>query len=71
MVLIVDSDATYLVLPQDNSRITDYCQLGPMPRNKPNRTILIECNTLYRVIYSVVEAKRGEISTLYKKSIPI
>ena len=75
MILHVDSDAAYLVLPKAKSRIAGYYYLTdhpsstlPPPRNGP---LLVECKTLKHVVTSAAEA---EISALYhnaKTAIPI
>ena len=61
MILEVDSDATYLVMPQARSRFAGYFCLLNNP-NTPNRlvhngVILIECRTIKHVVSSSAEAE--------------
>ena len=60
MILHVDSDAAYLVLPKARSRIAGFLRL----RNKQNNThkqengaILVECKALRWVVTSAAEAE--------------
>ena len=72
MILSVDSDASYLVLPKAHSHIAGFFQLkdgkDSHTRNSPQ---LVECKTIKHVVSSVTEA---EISALFhntQTSIPI
>ena len=62
MILHVDTDAAYLVLPQAKSRIAGYFYLSNLPSNfeKPhakfNGAIHVECRTLKYVAASAAEA---------------
>ena len=61
MVLEVDSDASYLVLPKARSRYAGYFRMLHK-KNKPNRhihngAILIECKTIRHVVSSAAEAE--------------
>ena len=65
MRLHVDSDATYLVLPNARSRIAGYYYLSknitPLSTSPPsiplNGAILIECKTIRHVVTSAAEAE--------------
>ena len=67
MILHVDSDAAYLVLPNAKSRIGGYFYLSSTPPTnvnsnpKPmkNAPILIECSSLKHVVASAAEAECG------------
>ena len=58
MILHVDSDAAYLVMPQARSRIAGYYQLLDYPTKGGaiNGPILIECKTIRNMVASVAEA---------------
>ena len=66
MILHIDSDASYLVLPGAKSRIAGYFQLirnknsAPFPKGI-NGAILVECKTLKHVVASAAEAETGGI----------
>ena len=66
MILHIDSDAAYLVLPEAKSRIAGFYQLTNTARpNTPSFTngpLLVECKTLRHVVSSAAEA---ETSALY------
>ena len=61
MILHVDSDAAYLVLPKARSRIAGYYYLSSHPNitkhAKLNGAILVECKTLRHVVSSAAEAE--------------
>ena len=67
MILHVDSDAAYLVLPHAKSRVGGYFYLSSTPPTninnipKPmrNAPILIKCSTLKHVVASAAEAECG------------
>jgi len=67
MILHVDTDATYLVLPKARSMIAGYYYLAQYPTTdaipKPtlNGTIHVECKTLKHVA-SAAKAKTGGLS---------
>ena len=65
MILKVDSDAAYLVLPKARSRIAGYFLLENRPlqlkNTRPNGPILIECKTLRRVVTSAAEAETSGV----------
>ena len=61
MILSIDSDAAYLVMPQARSRIAGYFFLTTAPSSGPhpifNGAILVECKTLRHVVASAAEAE--------------
>lgn len=58
MILHIDSDAAYLVLPQARSRIAGYFRLlTDPPHHRDNGAILIECRGLKHVVSSAAEAE--------------
>ena len=61
MILNVDSDAAYLVLPGARSRIAGFYQLTNTPSSSTppmlNAPILVECKTLRHVVTSAAEAE--------------
>ena len=75
MILKVDSDAAYLVLPKARSRIAGYFRLEnrtqQLRKDRPNGPILIECKTLRRVVTSAAEAETSGVFTNAQTSIPI
>ena len=75
MVLRIDSDAAYLVMPKSRSRIAGYFYLGqlkhrPVPQHL-NGAILVECKTLHHVVASAAEAEVGGIFHNAQIAIPI
>ena len=75
MLLKVDTDAAYLVMPKSRSRIAGYFYLGNAPTSVPhpklNGAILIECKTLRHVVASAAEAEVGGIFHNAQTAIPI
>ena len=75
MVLHVDTDAAYLVMPQARSRIAGYFYMGneqgKTPHPELNGAVLIECKTLRHVVASAAEAEVGGIFHNAQMSIPI
>ena len=79
MVLYVDSDAAYLVLPKARSRIAGHFYLGtnpPPPPAIPNLTssngpILTVCKRLRNVVSSAAEAETGAAFHNSKEAIPV
>ena len=65
MILTVDSDAAYLVLPKGRGRNMGYSELLNNPSNTQqhmyNESILIECQTLRDVVSLGTEAKTNEV----------
>ena len=57
MLLTVDSDAAYLVLPKARSRLAGYFRLlDQHPTTPYNGAILVECKTIRHVVSSAAEA---------------
>ena len=60
IILQADSDAAYLVLPKERSRIAGYFRLDNNLKNTryqhPNGAVLIEYNTLRNMVSSAAEA---------------
>ena len=75
MILHVDSDAAYLVLPNAKSRIAGFFQLTdhPSDSNPPptNGPLLVECKTIKHVVTSAAEAETSALFHNAKTSIPI
>ena len=75
MVLHVDSDAAYLVLPEARSRIAGHYFLSDHPDKSltptPNAPILTECRTLRHVVASAAEAETGGLFHNARTSLPI
>ena len=75
MILHIDSDAAYLVLPKARSRIAGFYQLSDHPSKTKNPTrnlpILIECKTLRHVVASAAEAEVAGIFHNAQTAIPI
>ena len=78
MVLHVDSDAAYLVLPEAKSHIAGHFYLSDHPNNlapnqtpTPNVPILTECRTLWHVVASAAEAETGGLFHNARMSITI
>ena len=68
MVLHVDSDAAYLVMPKARSRIAGYYQLlnYPTKQGDLNGPLHIECKTLRNVVASAAEAEMGDYITMHR-----
>ena len=78
MNLLIDSDASYLVLPNAKSRIAGFYQLSSIPPDIPppisppiNGNILIECKTIDHVVASVAEAETSGVFHNAQTAIPI
>ena len=75
MVLMVDSDAAYLVMPNAKSRIAGYFQLNHHPKRIPhpdvNGAILVECKALKHVVSSAAEAETAGVFHNAQIAIPI
>ena len=73
MILHVDSDTSYLVMPQARSRIAGYYQLlnYPTKAGDINSPLLIECKTLSNVVALAAEAEMGALYHNAQTSIPI
>ena len=65
MVLAIDSNAVYLVMPNAKSRITRYFQLNHHPEciqySNVNGTILIECKALRHIVSLAAEAETAGV----------
>ena len=65
MILHVDSDAAYLVLPRARSRLAGhffFCSDPTLTRTiRPNAPILTECKTIQHVVTSAAEAETADI----------
>ena len=75
MVLMVDSDAAYLVMPNAKSRIVGYFQLSdyPIKMNNPklNGTILVVCKALKNVVFSSAKYETAGVFYNAQLAIPI
>jgi len=75
MVLHIDSDAAYLVMPNAKSRIAGYFQLNNHPQRiahpEVNGAILVICKALKYVVSSVAESEIAGVFFNAQKAIPI
>ena len=75
MILLVDSDAAYLVLPNAKSRIAGYFQLNEhldrILYPNINGAILVEYKILKHIVLSAAEAKKAGLFHNAQVSIPI
>jgi hypothetical protein len=78
MILIVESDAAYLVLPNAKSRIAGYFYLSEDTRSndtitqpKRNGPLHIVCKTLKHVVASAAEAETGGLFINAQETIPL
>ena len=75
MILRVDSDTAYLVMPNAKSRIAGYFQLNHHPHRVPhpsiNGAILVECKALKHVVSSAAEAETAGIFHNAQVAVPI
>ena len=75
MILKIDSDAAYLVLPKARSRIAGYFRLEDQHsqgrRQRPNGAVLVECKTLRRVVSSAAETETNGIFQNAQTGVPI
>ena len=72
MVLTVDSDAAYLVLPKARSRLAGYFQLNNhKDASNINGPLLVECKTIKHVVSSAAEAETGALFHNAQTAIPI
>ena len=76
MILTIDSDAAYLVLPQARSRIAGYHYLSSLPlspeQSPPlNAPILVLCKTLRTVVSSAAESETAGVFTNAQLALPI
>ena len=65
MILIVDSDAVYLVMPQAKSHIDSYFQMANNLKrilfSPPNGAILVEYKILYHIVSSAAEVEIARV----------
>ena len=76
MILNIDTDAAYLVMPNAKSRIAGYFYLSSLPNASGtpipiNGPILVECTTIKHVVGSAAEAECGGCYHNAQKAIPI
>ena len=72
MILTVDSDAAYLVLPKARSRIAGFYQLNNHKHAHPlNGPLLVECKTIKHVVSSAAEAETSALFHNAQTTIPI
>ena len=75
MILSIDSNAAYLVLPQAKSSIMGYFQLNSnlqhVEHPEVNGAILVECKALRHVVSLVAEAETTGVFYNTQVSIPI
>ena len=76
MILHVDSDAAYLVLPKARSRVAGYFYLsnasGPGLSDPPlNGALTVECSALRNVVSSAAEAETGGIFKNSQKAVAL
>ena len=75
MILNVDTDAAYLVLPRARSRLAGHFYLSSDPAMtrtvRPNGPILTECKTIQHVVSSAAEAETAGIFHNAQQAIPI
>lgn len=78
MVLHIDSDAAYLVLPNAKSRVAGYFYLSDkpppppaIPNPKPNGAILVECCSLKNTTTSAAETETAGVFHNAQVAIPI
>lgn len=76
MILHIDTDAAYLVMPNAKSRVAGYYYLSSHPTNPPskvprNGAVLVECSTIKHVVSSAAEAECSGCFTNAQKAIPI
>ena len=73
MILTIDSDAAYLVLPGARSRIAGFFQMNSLDKTTPfrNGALLVECKSLRHVVASSAEAEVAGIFHNAQTAIPI
>ena len=74
MQLLVDSDASFLVLPKAKSRVAGYFRLSNTSEadiTHTNGAILIECKAIRNVVTSAAEAETHAIFHNARTSIPL
>ena len=76
MILNIDTDAAYLVLPKARSRLAGYFSMGynhgkQSPFTRLNGAILVECKTILHVVASAAEAETAGLFHNAQMAIPI
>ena len=75
MILSLEADAAYLVLPQAKSRAAAWFVLGNDPTKNPlqpiNSPLHVMCNTIKNVMSSAAEAEAGGIFMAVQRVCPI
>jgi len=76
MVLNIDTDAAYLVLPKAKRRLAGYFYMGHrrgkiLPYTKLNGAILVECKTIAHVVSSAAEAETAGVYHNAQVCVPI
>ena len=77
MILHIESDAAYLVLPNARSRVAGHFYLSSHPpaQGKPspqhNGPLLTECKTLKNVVASAAETETGGLFHNAQAAVPI
>ena len=76
MILNIDTDAAYLVLPKARSRLAGYFYMGhhkgkKSPFTPLNGAILVECKTILHVVASAAEAETAGLFHNAQIAIPI
>ena len=75
MILQLESDAAYLVLPQARSRAAAWFILGNDPTTTPNpmtnAPLFVMCNTIKNVMSSAAEAETGGIYMATQRACPL
>ena len=73
MILYIESDATYLVLPKAHSRVASIFYLSNNTAGRPpiNGAIQVVCKTLQNVVSSASEEETGGIFVGGQQAVPI
>ena len=75
MILNVEKDAAYLVLPKAKSRLAGYYYMGynrqAQTTREVNGAILVECKTIDHVVASAAEAETAGLFHNAQRTIPI
>ena len=75
MILSIDSDAAYLVVPGAKSRVAGYFYLtnamSSQNSGSPNAPVLVECKVLRHVVSSAAESETAGVYHNAQVAIPI
>ena len=73
MILYIESEAAYLVLPKALSRIASILYLSNATSGRPplNGAIQVICKTLQNIVYSAAKADIGGILFGGQQAVPI